>query len=94
MVIDGRKDDERRRAVEMAQAIPGMPAFLVEGATFLPYRKTTLTYAVQVAEAFEVHTIEGVHSGKAGDYLAIGAAGEMYPIDIDVFEATYERVEP
>lgn len=56
------------------------------------YRKTSLTYAVQMFTPFEVDTIEGLHTGKAGDYLAIGAQGEMYPIDLAVFEATYESM--
>jgi hypothetical protein len=52
--------------------------------------KTTPTFVTQVLEPFEVDTLEGVHTGKAGDYLAIGIHGEMYPIDKDVFDATYE----
>lgn len=61
---------------------------------FGPYRKTSLTYAVQMSEPFEVDTLEGVHTGKARDWLAVGAHGEMYPIDDAVFRSTYEAVRP
>jgi hypothetical protein len=43
-----------------------------------------------MSESFIVSTLEGLMTGKAGDYLAIGAYGEMYPIDKQVFEDTYE----
>ena len=58
-----------------------------------PYRKTSITYAVQIGEPFQVHTLEGLHDGKAGDWLAVGLHGEMYPIDADVFAATYEEID-
>lgn len=59
---------------------------------FHEYRKTATALACRMDEPFEVETIEGVMSGKAGDYLAIGTAGEMYPIDAAVFEGSYERL--
>lgn len=57
------------------------------------YRKRTSIYAVQLAEEFEVTTLEGLHRGKAGDWLAMGIAGELYPIDQQVFQDSYELVE-
>ena len=78
--FDGQKDPDRRMAAARGDA--GMRE----------YRKTATIYAVRMAEAFQVHTIEGLHDGKAGDWLAIGVAGEMYPIDAEVFAATYEEV--
>jgi hypothetical protein len=44
-----------------------------------------------MSEPFTVDTLEGVQRGKAGDYLAIGLHGEMYPIDKEVFEETYDE---
>ena len=44
---------------------------------------------VQMQEAFTVETMEGTLSGKAGDWLMVGVAGEMYPIDREIFEKTY-----
>lgn len=32
-------------------------------------------------------------TGKPGDYLMIGAAGEKYPIASEIFEKTYDIVE-
>ena len=43
----------------------------------------------QIDEVFEVHTLEGVMKGKAGDWLMVGIHGEMYPIDNTIFRATY-----
>jgi hypothetical protein len=56
------------------------------------YGKTQTIYAIRMDEEFDVSTIEGDHHGKAGDWLAVGAAGELYPIDAAVFAATYEEV--
>jgi hypothetical protein len=56
------------------------------------YKKTATILAVQVNEPFEVDTMEGVHEGKAGDWLAQGPAGELWIIDQDIFAATYAPV--
>ena len=81
---DGRKNPSRR-------------ALLESDAVFLPeykeYRKKTTIFARKEPEEFEVLTLEGLHTGKAGDYLAVGIHGEMYPIDATVFEDSYEEKE-
>lgn len=42
---------------------------------------------------FTVDTLEGDNiRGKAGDDLCIGVKGEMWPIDKEVFQSTYEEV--
>lgn len=95
--LDGRRDPERREAVENDEwgiVLSSSDAKKV-GADenwYSPraYRKTSVTYAVQIPVKFKVETLEGLHSAEAGDYLAIGAAGEMYPIRRDIFESTYE----
>ena len=53
-------------------------------------RKTKTTRVIRMGEPFTCHTMEGTITGKAGDYLAIGVKGEVYPIDAEVFEASYE----
>ncbi len=68
----------------------------VGGVLFSPeatkmYRKKTLTKAVQMDQPFSVETLEGTMEGKPGDWLMIGASGEMYPCDAGVFEKTYEE---
>lgn len=46
----------------------------------------------QMEEDFSVETMEGTLTAKAGDYLVIGVRGEMYAIDQDIFEETYDIV--
>lgn len=41
-----------------------------------------------------IHTLEGDMTASAGDYLIRGVQGEFYPCKPDIFEATYEPVEP
>jgi len=48
--------------------------------------------ARKMATAFSVDTPEGKMSGKKGDYLIIGIAGEMYPCDREIFENSYDFV--
>jgi hypothetical protein len=54
------------------------------------YRKTALVKAVKMHHAFRVETLEGVMEGKKGDYLCKGPAGELWPVDAEIFEQTYE----
>jgi hypothetical protein len=48
---------------------------------------------IQINEPFEVETLEGVFSAKAGDFLVVGILGEMYAIDQQIFYQTYDLVE-
>ena len=50
--------------------------------------------AVQMDKPFKTKTMEGELWGKAGDYLVTGVRGEQYPVDKEIFEETYERIEP
>ena len=84
--FDGTKNLNRRRQAEERRATS-------DGLRVRAYRKKTLTFAVRLDEAFTVQTLEGLHTGKAGDWLAIGAQGEMYPIDHEVFVETYDPAE-
>ena len=45
---------------------------------------------IQIDEPFEVETMEGTLSGKAGDWLMVGVDGEIYPCDQEIFEKTYD----
>ena len=57
------------------------------------YRKTATIKAKKMPIAFKCDTLEGDDiRGKAGDYLAQGVKGELYPIDQKIFEQTYEEV--
>ena len=57
------------------------------------FRKKTEITAVQMDKDFVVLTLEGTVKGKAGDWLAKGIRGELYPIAKAIFEETYEEVE-
>lgn len=83
MHYDGKRDRQRRKLVEQGEYRDLRPL------DFRGYSKHGLTYAAKVPQDFTVETIEGQMAGSAGDYLAIGAAGEMYPISSEIFEATY-----
>lgn len=49
--------------------------------------------ARQIREEFVVDTLEGRHTGKAGDYLIVGIRGERYPCDKSIFEESYEVIQ-
>lgn len=91
--LNGQKDPGRRAIVEETGFVLFPELGPDIGITFAKAIKTTPTYVTQSLEPFEVDTLEGLHTGKAGDYLAIGPHGEMYPIDKAVFEASYEVVD-
>ena len=40
--------------------------------------------------AIKIHTLEGDHLGRLGDYVIKGIKGEFYPCKSDIFEETYE----
>ena len=48
--------------------------------------------AMSISEPFTVDTLEGRHTGNAGDYLVIGIHGERYPVKKDIFEESYEAI--
>jgi hypothetical protein len=60
---------------------------------FKQFKKTEPVWAIKADKPFTVDTLEGDNiSGKAGDYLCVGAKNEMWPIDAEVFNQTYEEV--
>lgn len=48
---------------------------------------------VQIDEPFEVESLEGLVTGKSGDWLMIGITGEMYICDQQIFNDSYKLVE-
>lgn len=79
ILIKGMVDHGRRAEAEAGH---------YESHGFLPARKRTLTYVRRMDEWFEVDTPEGTMTGHPGDYLAMGAFGEMYPIAAAIYGAT------
>lgn len=63
----------------------------------LPFKKAKkkpiAIQCIQIDEAFEVETMEGLMKGKAGDWLVVGIHGEMYPISDEIFKKTYDLVD-
>lgn len=53
-------------------------------------RKTQVVEAVQINEPFTVDTLEGIMTGKSGDYLMRGIKGELYVCDKEIFDNSYE----
>jgi hypothetical protein len=45
-------------------------------------------------DTLEIHTLEGVMTVSPGDWVIKGVKGECYPCKPDIFEATYEAVDP
>ena len=57
------------------------------------YRKKPIVIsAVRLNQEVEIKTLEGVMTGKVGDYLIVGISGEVYPCKPDIFRKTYEEV--
>jgi hypothetical protein len=44
--------------------------------------------------SLEIATLEGVMRVSVGDWIIKGVKGEFYPCKPDIFEATYDPVEP
>lgn len=60
---------------------------------FQPYRKRPVVIQARRRDAaFTVETLEGVMTGKPGDYEMIGVKGERYICDAAIFAETYDPV--
>lgn len=46
----------------------------------------------QTDEGLIIHTLEGDHLARYGDWIIKGVHGEFYPCKPDIFEKTYEPV--
>ena len=44
-------------------------------------------------EDFEVETLEGLMSGKKGDWLMQGVNGELYPCADEIFLKSYDLID-
>ena len=62
---------------------------------FQRYRKRPIVVqARQISKSMWARTLEGPMMGSPGDWLIIGIQGERYFCKPDIFEQTYELVEP
>lgn len=46
-----------------------------------------------VSRTVRIETLEGVMTGRLGDWVITGVNGELYPCKDDIFRQTYEPVE-
>jgi hypothetical protein len=52
------------------------------------------TIQLGIGVCLEIFTLEGKMCAAPGDFIIQGVKGEIYPCKPDIFEATYEKVEP
>ena len=86
-------------ALTQANALDGDMTLEVDGEEIDPedltgwamYEKTEPTKMVQMDEGFSVETLEGPMDADAGDFMAEGPEGELYPVDEDIQGQTYEQ---
>lgn len=76
----------RETPIYTAENLPPLEAFT-------EHRKKTETPALRIEGPFAVETSEGTMQCPDG-WLAIDSAGNPYPIEKSVFEATYEIAKP
>lgn len=55
-------------------------------------KKPVVIEAEQITEEIRIETLEGVMTGKVGDWLITGVNGEKYPCRNDIFLKTYDPV--
>ncbi|WP_288946829.1 hypothetical protein [uncultured Megasphaera sp.] len=59
------------------------------------YRKKPVIIKAYVTDVdVVIETLEGPLHASPGDYIITGVNGEQYPCKPDIFEKTYELVEP
>lgn len=56
------------------------------------YRKTAIVTAAVVDRAWAVQTLEGLATGRQGDWLVRNPSGECWPVTAEVFERRYEII--
>lgn len=49
---------------------------------------------LRMIRGLKIDTLEGEMHAEFGDWIIKGVQGEFYPCKPDIFEATYEPVEP
>lgn len=57
-------------------------------------KKPIIVEAYQTDQEVIIHTLEGDMKAHPGDWIITGLRGEKYPCKPDIFEKSYEPVEP
>lgn len=90
----------RKKPVEVeAMQYPGLREFAAAKRVIDWMNANDVKYAKQVAAgqldvALVIPTLEGDMRVDPDDWIIKGIKGEFYPCKPDIFEATYEKVEP
>jgi hypothetical protein len=77
--------------IEAEQYLPTLPLPFRDGGNPVCYG---IIGPLDDAPCFYVETVEGPLRVSDGDWIIRGVKGEFYPCKPDIFEATYEKVEP
>lgn len=84
--------------IEAVRYLPGDDCNCVQVATFLgedPSDACECQAGGSCADLpWAVDTLEGQMTASPGDWIIRGVKGEFYPCKPDIFEATYEPVDP
>ncbi len=74
-----------------------MKKFLLDKTPKLDFKKALKKpipiKCVQIDEPFQVESMEGLVTGKAGDWLMIGVNGEKYVCDAAIFQKSYDIID-
>lgn len=57
-------------------------------------KKPIIIEAYQTDKELDIETLEGTMHASIGDYIITGINGEQYPCKPDIFEKTYDPVNP
>lgn len=95
--------------VDAFQWFPELPHTVLEDSMGIKYRKWEggvyewsegqmydlgMRFVKPVKSSIVIDTLEGRHEVSPGDWIITGIKGEKYPCKPDIFEATYEPVQP
>ena len=82
----------RKKPIVIEALLWGAETTTEEMALFVGTKELTLKF-FEGEPCLVIHTLEGDHFAKIGDYIIKGVSGEFYPCKPDIFGMTYEEVE-
>jgi len=89
--IGGKKKMSEERAINKFS--DAWKVYRTKHDWFYCRKKPVIIMAIQMDKDFNVFTLEGIHKGKAGDYLLQGVDKEVYPCKKEIFEKTYKKIK-
>jgi hypothetical protein len=89
-----RKKPVEVEAVQWAGDEPGARAIVEWITTFGAEDEAQFVSVDGLTHSISIRTLEGEMYATAGDWIIRGVKGEFYPCKPDIFEATYDIVDP